>query len=143
MNNSYSNWQDDPLLLLTESTQYKTGNGKERYFAILKFLYEKDTALFGREIELFTRGTRVHISRDSKIIEKSGNSTKPERLNGTPYYVLTDLDNPRKRTILRVVLRIFHYPGATIGAVLQSIPDSPFSRGGHKRSIIHEYQAYC
>ena len=142
MNLSHSNWQDDPLMQLIESPRYNTGNGKERYFAILKFLYGKDTALFDRELELFTQGTRVHISRDFKNIEKSGTSTKPEHLNGTPYYILTDLDNPRKRTILRVVLRIFHYPGAIIGAVLKSIPDSPFSRGGHRCSIVHEYQAY-
>jgi len=133
------NWKDDSLMHLIDSSRYKTGTAKYRYFTVLRFLYEKDSALFAQKLESFTRGTRVHISHDANCVEESGSSTKPERLEGTPYFVLTDLDNNRKRTVLRIALKIFRYPAAIIDAVLKSIPDSPHSRGKHARSYIHEY----
>ncbi len=128
--------QDHPLTLLVSSPRYLMGDGKERYFAVLSYLYQKNPDLFG-QLEGFKRGSRVNISRDIRKIEASGTSTNPQKLNGTPYYVMTNLDNKRKREILEDVLRILNYPREVTTSVVNSIPDSGISRP--KRSFYKEY----
>jgi negative modulator of initiation of replication len=127
----------DALVRLISSPHYKNGDAKERYFSVLKFLYEKDSKKFSQELESFSQSKRVHFSKDPLKIEKSGESTKPVQLRGTPFYVLTNLSNHRKRSILGDVLRLFDYPKPVIERVLASIPDSSIKRAG--RSFLDEY----
>ena len=112
------------------------GDGKERYFAVLRHLFQKNGEQFG-QLEGFRRGSRVNISKDERKIEQSGTSTNPQKLEGTPYYVMTNLDNRRKREILEDVLRILRYPADVIKVVVSSIPDSGISRP--KRNFHNEY----
>jgi negative regulator of replication initiation len=128
--------KDHPLIQLITSPRYLVGDGKERYFAILSFLYQKNPDHFS-QLEGFKRGSRVNISKDVRKIESSGTSTNPQKLNGTPYYVMTNLDNKRKREILQDVLRLLRYPQEVMTEVIRSIPDSGISRP--KRNFYAEY----
>lgn len=128
--------KDHPLIQLVASPRYLMGDGKERYFAVLSFLYQKNADQFG-QLEGFKRGSRVNLSKDIRNIENSGTSTNPQKLSGTPYYVMTNLDNKRKREILQDVLRVLHYPPDVTAEVVRSIPDSGISRP--KRSFYKEY----
>jgi len=126
----------EPLVQLVTSPRYMTGDAKERYFAVLSYLYQKNADQF-TQFEGFKRGSRINISKNIRRIEESGTSTQPQKLNGTPYYVMTNLDNRRKREILQDILQILHYPREVITAVVNSIPDSGISRP--KRSLYNEY----
>jgi negative regulator of replication initiation len=63
-------------------------------------------------------------------IKNSGASTHPQQLDETPFWVLGNLSNDRKRAIVEVVLRHYKYNDATISAVLRTIPDSGIRRTG-------------
>jgi len=118
---------EEDLLKLISSPKYELGNGKERYFAILAFLYRKNPNDFSK-LEGLSRGSRVNISRDATKIENSGNSTNPQRLEGTPYFVMANLDNKSKREILDSILKMFGFSQTTRTVVENSIPDSGISR---------------
>ena len=116
-----------PLIKLIESPRFQINDAKERYFSVLEFLYRENSDRFA-QLEGFRLGSRVNISREARKIEASGKSTQPQKLMGTPYYVLTNLDNKRKRNILEDILKMFHYPSEVISCVIKSIPDSGISR---------------
>jgi negative regulator of replication initiation len=116
-----------PLIELVESPEYLRQDGKGRYFNILGFLHKADPQEF-EKLDNFRMGSRVQISKAQEAIERSGRSTMPQKLEGTPYWVLSNLANPRKRDILADVLRVLRYPKEVIAAAVGSIPDSGISR---------------
>jgi negative regulator of replication initiation len=120
------------IVQLVQSPKYLMGDAKDRYFAVLEFLYHQHQKEFSL-LENFHRGKRINFARDAKTIEESGSSTYPQKIPNTPYYVLTNLSNPRKRQILEDILRMFNYPNTEIGIVLNSIPDSGISRPKRER----------
>jgi negative modulator of initiation of replication len=109
---------------------------KGRYFAVLRFLYEKNTGEFAK-LDNYRKGSRVQIARDKDAIEKSGRNTWPQILEDTPYWVLTNLSNYRKRDILDDVLRIFRYPNDVIALVVNSIPD--VGNRGNQARLLRKY----
>jgi negative regulator of replication initiation len=111
-----------PIQALLVSAEYVRADYKERYFHILRFLYESDSKKFG-SFDGYQQGTRIQISTSKQAIERSGRSTWPEELTGTPYWALTNLDNKKKRRILDVIMRVFEFPENIIAAVLATIPD--------------------
>ncbi len=116
-----------PLVALVESPEYRRGNGKRQYFDILRFLYASNTEEFAK-LDNYRKGNRVQISKSKEIIENNGSRTMPQKLDSTPYWVLTNLSHARKRDILGDVLQILRYPNDVIAFVLNSIPDSGISR---------------
>jgi negative regulator of replication initiation len=119
--------QTHPLVEFVESPEYLCRDARGRYFAVLDFLHKNHPAEFVK-LDGFKRGKRVQISTAAAVIEKSGKSTQPQKLEETPYWVLSNLSNVRKRAILQDVLPYFHYSNSIIDAVLKSIPDSGISR---------------
>jgi negative regulator of replication initiation len=119
--------KESAIIQLVQSPKYLMGDAKDRYFAVLEFFYRHHPNEFSL-LENYGRGKRVNFARNAKTIEESGNSTFPEQIPNTPYYVLTNLSNPRKRQILEDILKIFKYPTSEIAIVLKSLPDSGISR---------------
>jgi negative regulator of replication initiation len=115
------------IVQLVQSPKYLMGDAKDRYFAVLEFFYRHHRNEFSL-LENYRRGKRVNFARSAKTIEESGSSTFPEQIPNTPYYVLTNLSNPRKRQILEDILKMFKYSSSEIAIVLNSIPDSGISR---------------
>ena len=127
MNRLNATEKKHPLVEFVESPGYLCNDAKGRYFAVLRFLHENHSTEFIK-LNGFKRGRRVQISTDAAVIEKSGHSTNPQKLEGTPYWVLSNLSNLRKRAILEDALRYFHYPNDIIDPVLKTVPDSGISR---------------
>ncbi|MDB6021212.1 MAG: SeqA protein [Pedosphaera sp.] len=122
--------QKHSFIEFVEAPEFLRGDFKSRYFDVLRYLYTNHPADF-EKLDGYKRGRRVQISKDPSTIEKSGRSTNPQKLDGTPYWVLSNLSNPRKRSILEDILRLFKYPKEIITAVIKSIPDSDISRPRH------------
>jgi negative modulator of initiation of replication len=116
-----------PLIALIQSPEYGRMDGRKRYFEILALLYSLQPDAF-ETLEGFSRGSRVHFSRDVQKIETSGNRTMPKQLEGTPFFVLTNLDHKRKREMISDVMRQLGHPAELITIVAGSIPDSGISR---------------
>lgn len=116
-----------PLIDLISSAPYRNRDAKGRYFVILKFIHDKHEHDLGALLG-YKRGSRVNFARDAESIDSSGTSTNPQNLPGTPLYVLTNLNNGDKRTILQDLLSLYHYPQDVIREVTASIPDSGIFR---------------
>ncbi len=122
-----TNGMQNPIVELVQSKSYQWADAKERYFAVLDFLYGANRAKF-EHFNGFRLGSRVQISRSKEEIENSGKSTYPQSLKETGYWVMSNLSNDRKRAILEIILRDFGYSTDVITAVLKSIPDSKITR---------------
>lgn len=122
-NESPTDMKTHPLVALVKSPEYECRDCKWRYFGILRFLYKSNPEEFVAKLDNFMKGSRVQISKSKELIEKSGCNTWPQILDETPYWVLTNLSNQRKRDILGDVLRILRYPNDVIALVIDSIPN--------------------
>jgi len=111
------------LQTLLESIAFRHLNGRDRYFRILRFLYDQKPDGFENLLGL-KFGKRIQIARDAETIEKSGKSTFPEPIPGTPYWALTNLSNRSKRDVLFSAMQLLKYPEAEIRTAVNSIPDS-------------------
>ena len=110
---------------------FRHQNGKGRYLALFKFLYEKDSVKFTL-LDGLRRGKRIQISRDRNQIEKSGKSTFPEQIPGTPYWALTNLSNRSKRDVIYSAFSRLGCSDDDIRVAVQSIPDSSLERSSLK-----------
>ncbi len=121
--------QPHPLIALIESPEYSASGAKDRYFKVIKFLYAEQKDKDNLQVLLsYSRGTRVNFAKDPRTIEESGTETKPQRLEETSLYIMTNLNNSDKRAILQDVLSRYSYPLEIIRKVVASIPDSGISR---------------
>lgn len=116
-----------PLKALLETVTFRHLNGRDRYFRILRFLHDEKPEEF-RNLVGLKFGKRVQIAADAETIEKSGKSTFPELIPGTPYWALTNLSNRSKRDVLLSVMRMLNYPEAEIRLGVGAIPDSSSGR---------------
>lgn len=116
-----------PLVELVSSPEFLTRKAKERYFEVLRFVCTDRPQEFAK-LNGFKRGSRIQISTDRNAIEKSGRNTHPQKLEGTHYWVLSNLSNNRIRVILSYILRLLRYDSGVISSVTKAIPDSGSSR---------------
>lgn len=116
-----------PFFGLLNSAEFQREDGKGRYKLILRRIHETNPEGLRRFVG-YRRGSRVNIALDPKSIEESGSSTMPESVEGTPYYVLTNLSNKRKREILGDILQGLRYSPDDADEILKSIPDSGITR---------------
>jgi len=115
---------DEELTQLISSLDFETGDNIKRYFSILQLLYNRSPGNFEKLLNYRRkRGKRINFAKDPSVIEKSGNSTQPKALTGTPFYVLTNLDNKSKRTILDQIMPRFGFRKIDIQNMKQALPD--------------------
>src|SRR5688572_4016547 len=67
----------------------------KRYLNVLGFLYRQDPGLFAEHVLPITKGERVYFARSRKEIERSGTSTQPRTIPGTPFWALTNMSKER------------------------------------------------
>lgn len=98
--------RSDNLLLQHETVT-------DRFLAALEFLSRKDPGEFQQLIGL--RGkSRVYFARTRAQVEKAGRTTWPRRIEGSGYWVVTNLRTKQKLTLLTKVLRLMGY-GEEVG----------------------------
>lgn len=122
-----------PFHALITSSSYLVANAGGRYFQILSFLHQQHGREQFERLTTHAFGGRVYFARDSKVIERSGNSTNPKLIPGTAFYALSTLSNAAKRNVLRQALTLFNYPPAIIAQVVATIPDSGITKPRHSQ----------
>lgn len=75
--------------------------------------FEKVLAIQGRD--------RKYFARTSEEIERSGNSTQPRQIPGTPFWVMTNSPTQQKASMLEEALRILNYSNEAIEAAVTTI----------------------
>ena len=112
--------EKSPLIRFVESPEYLRGKAKERYFSVLRFIYSEKREQF-EKLEGFRKGSRVQISKDAAKIRQSGRHTCPQKLDETPFWVMTNLSNERKQTLLQDIMQFLGYPKETTDFVVKTI----------------------
>jgi len=98
-----------------------------RFLAILAWLYQRH----GQEFEAVTRvrgRNRIYFAENPDDIARTGRSTKPQLVPGTPWHVATNTSTRLKVVILTKILSHLRYSKGDIELV-GSVLDSRRSRG--------------
>jgi negative modulator of initiation of replication len=86
----------------------KFGSATEKFLAILAEVHKKNAKDFEKVLAIKGRD-RVYFAKSREEIARSGRSTQPLQIPGTPYWVMTNSPTPQKRTMLRQVLQLLGY----------------------------------
>jgi negative modulator of initiation of replication len=84
-----------------------------KFLFILSCLYKLKPNDFSKVLALSGR-QRKYFARSSKELENSGSSVFPKQIPGSPYWVVTNNDTPKKRRMLEDVLRLLEYNKAAM-----------------------------
>ncbi|MEQ4925187.1 replication initiation negative regulator SeqA [Proteus hauseri] len=107
-------------LLLSDSYAEKT-KSVDRFLQILSTLYNLDSATFTQSAETVHGRTRVYFAGDEQTLLDSGRHTKPRHISGTPFWVITNSNTERKRTMVQSIMQDMQFPANEIDKVCGTI----------------------
>lgn len=91
-----------------------------KFIQILSVLYSEHPAEFETATEIKGR-KRIYFAKSEKALLSAGSTTKPRKIEHTPFWVITNTNTGRKRNIITQLMAEMGYPHAIIDAVSQSI----------------------
>jgi negative modulator of initiation of replication len=94
------------LFLRTPTMRF--GNATDKFLAVLAEVHQHNPKDFERVLSIQGRG-RVYFARSKEEIIRSGRSTQPRQIPGTPFWVMTNSPTPQKRAMLRKALELLGY----------------------------------
>lgn len=92
-----------------------------RFMLILSALYALDTNAFSVAAESLHGHKRAYFASNQKTLLKNGTQTKPKQIPQTPYWVITNTNSERKRTILKNMMIAMQFPEAVAEKVSRAI----------------------
>lgn len=107
-------------LLLSDSYAEKT-KSVDRFLQILSTLYSLDSATFTQSAETVHGRTRTYFAGDEQTLLDSGRHTKPRHISGTPFWVITNSNTERKRTMVQSIMQDMNFPANEIDKVCGTI----------------------
>ncbi len=84
-----------------------------KFLFALSYIHRRDPKGFEKVLNLSGR-RRKYFGRSSDELKKYGSSVFPKRIPDSPYYVVTNNDTTKKRTILGDVMRLLGYSADAI-----------------------------
>ena len=91
-----------------------------KFIQILSVLYAEHPTEFEAATEIKGR-KRIYFAKSEKALLSAGSTTKPRKIEHTPFWVITNTNTGRKRNIITQLMAEMGYPHALIDAVSQSI----------------------
>ncbi len=91
-----------------------------KFLAILAAAYDQNKDEFDVVLAIHGRG-RVYFATSQEEIVKSGNSTQPREIPGSPYWVMTNSPTPQKESMLREVLEALNYSPMAVKEAVSAI----------------------
>lgn len=92
-----------------------------RFMLVLSTLYQLDAKTFGEATESLHGRTRVYFAGNEQTLLASGNQTKPKHVPGTPYWVITNTNTDRKRSMVEHIMQSMQFPAELIEKVCGTI----------------------
>lgn len=80
-----------------------------RFMLILSTLYRLDAKAFGAATESLHGRTRVYFAGNQQTLLESGTHTKPQHVPGTPYWVITNTNTDRKRSMVEYIMQSMQF----------------------------------
>lgn len=91
------------------------------FYRFLSTLYSLDSATFTQSAETVHGRTRIYFAGDEKTLLDSGRHTKPRHIPGTPFWVITNSNTERKRTMVQSIMQDMQFPANEIDKVCGTI----------------------
>ncbi|QTL38890.1 replication initiation negative regulator SeqA [Xenorhabdus budapestensis] len=107
------------LLLSDEYAEKK--KSVERFMLVLSTLYNLDSENFSKATEEMHGRTRTYFAGDEHTLLTSGKQTKPRHIPGTPFWVITNTNTDRKRSMIEYVMQSMSFPANLIEKVCSTI----------------------
>ena len=96
------------------------GNATDKFLALFGEVHRQKPEEF--EMVLSIRGRdRVYFARSEEEITRSGRSTQPLQIPGTPYWAMTNSPTPQKKRMLSKALEPLGYSEAAIIEAVKAI----------------------
>lgn len=96
------------LMLSDEYAEQK--RAVNRFMLILSTLYSLDAKAFGAATESLHGRTRIYFAGNQQTLLESGTHTKPQHVPGTPYWVITNTNTDRKRSMVEHIMLSMQFP---------------------------------
>ncbi|MBN7121483.1 replication initiation negative regulator SeqA [Erwinia billingiae] len=96
------------LLLSDEYAEQK--KAVNRFMLILSTLYNQDPKAFAAATESLLGRTRVYFAGNQQTLVQNGTHTKPQHIPGTPYWVITNTNTGRKRSMVEHIMQSMQFP---------------------------------
>ncbi|MFO6296285.1 replication initiation negative regulator SeqA [Rahnella selenatireducens] len=96
-------------LLLSDEYAEQT-KAVNRFMLILSTLYCLNPKEFGAATESLTGRTRTYFAGDQQTLLQNGIHTKPKHVPGTPYWVITNTNTGRKRSMIEHIMQLMQFP---------------------------------
>lgn len=96
------------LLLSDEYAEQK--KAVNRFMLILSTLYNLDPKAFDAATESLLGRTRVYFAGNQQTLVQNGTHTKPQHIPGTPYWVITNTNTGRKRSMIEHIMQSMQFP---------------------------------
>lgn len=96
------------LLLSDEYAEQK--KAVNRFMLILSTLYNLDPKAFAAATESLLGRTRVYFAGNQQTLVQNGTHTKPQHIPGTPYWVITNTNTGRKRSMVEHIMQSMQFP---------------------------------
>ena len=104
------------------SDEYAAQNrAVNRFMMVLSTLYQLDAKTFGEATESLHGRTRVYFAGNEQTLLANGNQTKPKHVPGTPYWVITNTNTDRKRSMVEHIMQSMQFPAELIEKVCGTI----------------------
>lgn len=107
------------LLLSEEFNEQK--KAVDRFLLILSTLYQINKNDFADATESLHGRTRIYFSNAQETLLKNGRHTKPKAVPETPYWVITNTNSERKRSMVEHIMAAMQFPAELIEQTCSSI----------------------
>ena len=81
-----------------------------RFMLILTTLYTLDPKEFAVATDTLRGRTRTYFAGDQQTLLQNGIHTKPKHVPGTPYWVITNTNTGRKRSMIEHIMQLMQFP---------------------------------
>ncbi|OVZ82058.1 replication initiation negative regulator SeqA [Yersinia kristensenii] len=96
--------------LLLSDEYAEQNRAVNRFMLVLSTLYTLDAQAFAEATESLHGRTRVYFAGDQQTLLQNGTHTKPKHVPCTPYWVITNTNTERKRSMVQHIMLTMQFP---------------------------------
>ncbi|CAI0726332.1 replication initiation negative regulator SeqA [Serratia entomophila] len=96
--------------LLLSDEYAEQNKAVNRFMLVLSTLYTLDAAGFAAATDALHGRTRTYFAGDQQTLLANGTHTKPKHVPGTPYWVITNTNTGRKRSMIEHIMQAMQFP---------------------------------
>ncbi|MHA7847896.1 replication initiation negative regulator SeqA [Serratia sp. D1N4] len=107
--------------LLLSDEYAEQSKAVNRFMLVLSTLYTIDAVGFTAATDALHGRTRTYFAGDQQTLLANGTHTKPKHVPGTPYWVITNTNTGRKRSMVEHIMQAMQFPAELIEKVCGTV----------------------